>query len=107
MGGIKEKKSASSIFSKDVEHDFPKEIKTEIKFAFVRNVGEALEEVFGKEVVEGWKRWVVEGNEDRLGEEEVVMMSMVMMMSGIGARVVMIRMCLREGVLYGLEAGCE
>ena len=104
MGGIKEKKSASSIFSKDVEHDFPKEIKTEIKFAFVRNVGEALEEAFGKE---GWKRWVVEGNEDRLGEEEVVMMSMVMMMSGIGVRVVMIRMCLREGVLYGLEAGCE
>jgi len=26
---------------------------------------------------------VVEGNEDRLGEEEVVMMSMVMMMSGM------------------------
>jgi len=68
VGGIKEKKSASSIFSKDVEHDFPKEIKTEIKFAFVRNVGEALEEAFGKE---GWKRWVVEGNEDRLGEDDV------------------------------------
>jgi len=28
VGGIKEKKSASSIFSKDVEHDVPKEIKT-------------------------------------------------------------------------------
>jgi len=41
---------------KDVEHDVPKEIKTEIKFAFVRNVGEALEEAFGKEVVEGWKK---------------------------------------------------
>ena len=45
--------NASSLFGKDVEHDFPKEIKTEIKFAFV---GEALEEAFGKEVVEGWKK---------------------------------------------------
>ena len=35
-------------------------------------------------------RSVWEGNEDRLGEEEVV-----------------IRMCLREGVLYRLRAGCE
>jgi len=34
--------SASSIFGKDIEYDFPKEIKTEIKFAFVKNVGEAL-----------------------------------------------------------------
>ena len=48
--------SASSIFGKDVEHDFPKEIKTKIKFAFVRDVREALEEAFGKEVVEGWKK---------------------------------------------------
>jgi len=48
--------SASSIFGKDVGHDFPKEIKTEIRFAFVRNVGKALEEAFGKEVVEGWKK---------------------------------------------------
>ena len=48
--------SASSIFGKDIEYDFPKEIKTEIKFAFVKNVGEALEEAFGKEVVEGWKK---------------------------------------------------
>jgi len=48
--------SASSIFGKDIEHDFPKEIKTKIKFAFVKNVGEALEEAFGKEVVEGWKK---------------------------------------------------
>jgi len=41
---------------KDVEYDVPKEIKNEIVFAFVRNVGEALEEVFGKDVVEGWKK---------------------------------------------------
>jgi len=27
-----------------------------MKFAFVRDVGEALEEAFGKEVVEGWKK---------------------------------------------------
>jgi len=44
---------------------------------------------------------VVEGNEDRLGAEEVVMM-----ISGMEVRVVIIRMCLREGVLYGLEAKC-
>ena len=59
MGGIKEKiLSAHTVgiakvlltYSnrKDVEHDVPKEIKTEIKFAFVRNIGEALEEAFGK-----------------------------------------------------------
>ena len=48
--------NASSLFGKDVEHDFPKEIKTEIKFAFMRNVGKALEEVFGQEVVEGRKK---------------------------------------------------
>jgi len=48
--------SASSIFSKDIEYDFPKEIKTKIKFAFVKNVGEALKEAFGKKVVEGWRK---------------------------------------------------
>ena len=69
MGGIKEKILGAHRASitkvllpysnrKDVEHDVPKETKTEIKFAFVKNVGEALEEVFGKEVVEmgGGKR---------------------------------------------------
>ena len=67
MGGIKEKILGAHRAGitkvllpysnrKDVEHDVPKEIKTEIKFAFVRNVGEALEEAFGKEVVEGWKK---------------------------------------------------
>jgi len=37
----------------DPEHNVPKEIKSEIKFAFVRNVGEAIEEAYGKDVVEG------------------------------------------------------
>jgi len=37
----------------DPEHNVPKEIKKEIKFAIVGNVGEALEEAFGKGVVEG------------------------------------------------------
>ena len=27
-----------------------------MKFEFVRDIGEALEEAFGKEVVEGWKK---------------------------------------------------
>ena len=113
MGGIKEKilgaHRAGIIkvlppYSVKMSNTMFRRKKTEIKFAFVRDVG-VLEEAFGKEVVEGWKK--MEGNKDRLGEEEVVMMSMVMMMSGMGVRVVVIRMCLREGMLYGLEAGYE
>ena len=33
------------------------------------------------------------------------MMSMVMMMSGMGVRAVVTRICLKEEVLYGLKAG--
>ncbi|KAF5353538.1 hypothetical protein D9756_008013 [Leucocoprinus leucothites] len=54
---------------KDVEHDVPKEIKDEIEFAFVRNVGEALEEAFGKDVVEGWRVRARRRREGGAGEE--------------------------------------
>jgi len=37
----------------DPEHNVPKEIKNEVKSAFVRSVREALEEAFGKDVVQG------------------------------------------------------
>jgi len=42
---------------KGVEHNVPKEIKTEIKFAFVTNVGGVLEEAFREEMKEApWKK---------------------------------------------------
>ena len=51
----------------------------------------------------------MEENEDRLGEEEVVLMMMVMMMSRMVVRVNMNvnRMRLREEVLYELGTGCK
>jgi len=51
----------------------------------------------------------VEENEDRLGEEEVVLMMMVMMMSRIVVRVNVNanRIRLREEVLYWLGADCK
>jgi len=58
---------------------------------------------------EGWKEIGGKKNEDRLGEEEVVLIVMVMMISGMVARVNVNvnRVRLREEVLYGLGAGCK
>jgi ATP-dependent Lon protease len=40
---------------KDVEHDVPREIKSEMQFFFVKTVSEALEVAFGKGSVP-WRR---------------------------------------------------
>lgn len=39
---------------KDVEHDVPLEVRTEMEFVFVRTLEDVLEAAFGKGVI-GWR----------------------------------------------------
>ncbi|OBZ74418.1 Lon protease 2, peroxisomal [Grifola frondosa] len=65
VGGIKEKVILPWANRKDVEHDVPLEIRSEMQFAFVRTIEEALEAAFGKGVLR-WRKPNVVVMESRL-----------------------------------------
>ena len=62
-------------------------MKSEIVFVFVGNVGETLEEAFGKDVVEDWKKICGRKRGWSRRERVLLLLLMMMMMNGMVVRV--------------------